>query len=73
MGGIRAQRSSTRRTVLASTSCLIHNSDIHRTIDSFPQEKHSPISDHGGFVDVMPTRLVNNLVSCIDSGQHCRS
>ncbi|MCU1665095.1 MAG: Secreted protein [Pseudonocardia sp.] len=43
------------------------------TIDSFPEEQHSPISDHGDFIDVMPDSLMDTVVSCINSGQHCGS
>jgi hypothetical protein len=43
------------------------------TIDSFPEERHSPISDHGDYVDVMPDSLMAEVVSCINSGQHCGS
>jgi Domain of unknown function (DUF1996) len=40
-------------------------------IDSFPEELHSPISDHGDYIDVMPDSLMDKVVSCINSGQQC--
>lgn len=41
------------------------------TIDSFPEEPHSPISDHGDYIDVMPDSLMERVVSCISSGHQC--
>jgi hypothetical protein len=40
-------------------------------LDSFPDEKHNPITDHGDFVNVMPQRLMNRVVQCINSGRRC--
>ncbi len=40
-------------------------------LDSFPDEKHNPITDHGDFVNVMPTGLMNRVVQCINRGQRC--
>jgi hypothetical protein len=45
---------------------------VDYTIDSFPEERHSPISDHGDYIDVMPDSLMARAVSCINSGQRCR-
>ncbi|WP_433559766.1 DUF1996 domain-containing protein [Pseudonocardia xinjiangensis] len=42
-------------------------------IDSFPEEQHSPISDHGDYIDVMPDSLMVQVVSCINSGRRCGS
>jgi hypothetical protein len=47
--------------------------DSDYTIDSFPEEQHSPVSDHADFVNVMPDSLMDTVVSCINSGQHCGS
>ena len=40
-------------------------------VDSFPEEKRNPITDHGDFVNVMPDQLMNRAVACINSGQNC--
>lgn len=40
-------------------------------LDAFPDEKHNPITDHGDFVNVMPQRLMNSVVGCINSGRRC--
>ena len=40
-------------------------------LDSFPDEKHNPITDHGDFVNVMPDRLMSRVVQCINRGQRC--
>jgi len=42
-------------------------------IDSFPEELRSPISDHAGFIDVMPDALMTTVVDCINSGRQCTS
>ncbi|HEX6473451.1 MAG TPA: DUF1996 domain-containing protein [Streptosporangiaceae bacterium] len=40
-------------------------------VDSFPEEIHKPITDHGDFENVMPTRLMNMVVSCINRNRNC--
>lgn len=40
-------------------------------VDSFPEENHSPITDHSDYIDVMPDAVMNTVVQCINSGQHC--
>ncbi|HEY7598023.1 MAG TPA: DUF1996 domain-containing protein [Actinophytocola sp.] len=40
-------------------------------LDSFPDEKHSPLTDHGDFVNVMPEALMNQVVRCINTGRRC--
>jgi hypothetical protein len=41
------------------------------TIDAFPEEQHSPLSDHGDFIDVMPDALMATVVGCLNAGRHC--
>jgi hypothetical protein len=41
------------------------------TIDTFPEELHSPLADHGDFIDVMPASLMATVVGCLNSGRHC--
>jgi hypothetical protein len=40
-------------------------------LDSFPDEKHNPVTDHGDFVNVMPDSLMQRVVQCINRGQRC--
>ncbi|HWM06132.1 MAG TPA: DUF1996 domain-containing protein [Actinophytocola sp.] len=40
-------------------------------LDAFPGEKHNPVTDHGDFVNVMPQRLMDQVVRCINSGRRC--
>ncbi|ARF55480.1 DUF1996 domain-containing protein [Streptomyces gilvosporeus] len=40
-------------------------------VDSFPEQLHKPVTDHGDFINVMPTDLMNKAVDCINRGQKC--
>ena len=40
-------------------------------LDSFPEQLHNPITDHGDFVNVMPRQLMRFAVFCINSGKRC--
>jgi Domain of unknown function (DUF1996) len=40
-------------------------------LDSFPEQQHKPITDHGDFVNVMPPSLMALAVECINTGQRC--
>jgi hypothetical protein len=40
-------------------------------LDSFPDEKHNPITDHNDFVNVMGDNLMNQVVQCINTGRRC--
>lgn len=40
-------------------------------LDSFPEELHKAITDHGDFVNVMSPTLMNQVVRCINSGRRC--
>jgi hypothetical protein len=37
-------------------------------LDTFPEQAHSPITDHADFVNVMPDRLMNFVVAVINNG-----
>uniref|UniRef100_A0AAU2JYE1 DUF1996 domain-containing protein n=1 Tax=Streptomyces sp. NBC_00049 TaxID=2903617 RepID=A0AAU2JYE1_9ACTN len=41
-------------------------------VDSFPEQLHKPVTDHGDFINVMSTGLMNKAVDCINSGRNCR-
>ncbi|KOT79743.1 hypothetical protein ADK70_29830 [Streptomyces rimosus subsp. pseudoverticillatus] len=41
-------------------------------VDSFPDQLHNPVTDHGDFINVMPQRLMRTAVDCINSGRDCR-
>jgi hypothetical protein len=40
-------------------------------VDAFPEQLHNPVTDHGDFVNVMPTQLMNRVVNCVNSGRRC--
>jgi len=40
-------------------------------LDSFPEQLHKPITDHSDFINVMPERLMQRAVNCINSGRRC--
>ncbi|MDQ3763108.1 MAG: DUF1996 domain-containing protein [Actinomycetota bacterium] len=40
-------------------------------LDSFPEQKHDPITDHADFMNMMPEELMTTAVNCINSGQNC--
>ncbi|RSS74772.1 DUF1996 domain-containing protein [Streptomyces sp. WAC06614] len=41
-------------------------------VDSFPEQLHKPVTDHGDFINVMNDRLMAEAVRCINSGRNCR-
>lgn len=41
-------------------------------VDSFPEQLHKPVTDHGDFINVMNDGLMNNAVDCINRGRTCR-
>ena len=40
-------------------------------LDTFPEQLHNPTTDHADFVNVMPERLMNFVVSCINRDRRC--
>jgi hypothetical protein len=40
-------------------------------LDSFPEQLHNPLTDHGDFVNVMPDSLMATVVNCINRGRRC--
>jgi hypothetical protein len=40
-------------------------------IDAFPEQHHSPITDHANFINVMPAPLMERVVTCLNSGRRC--
>ncbi|MGW2561853.1 DUF1996 domain-containing protein [Streptomyces sp. NPDC001514] len=41
-------------------------------VDSFPEQLHKPITDHGDFINVFDESLMNKVVKCINEGRRCR-
>jgi hypothetical protein len=41
-------------------------------VDSFPEQLHKPITDHGDFINVFDEDLMNEVVDCINTGQKCQ-
>lgn len=40
-------------------------------VDSFPDQRHNPITDHGDFMNLMPDDLMDEAVDCINNGKDC--
>ncbi|NUK91517.1 DUF1996 domain-containing protein [Streptomyces lunaelactis] len=40
-------------------------------VDSFPEQLHKPVTDHGDFINVMSASLMRKAVSCINNGRRC--
>ncbi|MFJ3434059.1 DUF1996 domain-containing protein [Streptomyces cyaneofuscatus] len=41
-------------------------------VDSFPEQLHKPITDHGDFINVFDQQLMKKMVRCINDGRRCR-
>ncbi|MFD7438754.1 DUF1996 domain-containing protein [Streptomyces sp. NPDC059861] len=40
-------------------------------VDSFPEQLHKPVTDHGDFVNVFDEDLMGEMVDCINDGRQC--
>ncbi|KAA0942247.1 DUF1996 domain-containing protein [Streptomyces apricus] len=40
-------------------------------VDSFPEQLHKPVTDHGDFINVFDEALMNEMVECINEGRKC--
>ncbi|MEU9446198.1 DUF1996 domain-containing protein [Streptomyces sp. NPDC048304] len=40
-------------------------------VDSFPEQLHKPVTDHGDFINVFDEDLMRHMVDCINSGRTC--
>ncbi|WP_153538240.1 DUF1996 domain-containing protein [Streptomyces sp. RB17] len=40
-------------------------------VDSFPEQLHKPVTDHGDFINVFDADLMRQVVDCINSGRTC--
>ncbi|MFE7709535.1 DUF1996 domain-containing protein [Streptomyces sp. NPDC057486] len=41
-------------------------------VDSFPEQLHKPVTDHGDFINVFDDNLMKKVVSCVNGGRRCR-
>ncbi|NJC85500.1 DUF1996 domain-containing protein [Planosporangium mesophilum] len=41
------------------------------SLDSFPEQKHNPLTDHADFTNLMPDALMRLAVDCINAGRSC--
>ena len=41
-------------------------------IDSFEAQRHSPLTDHAFFVNLMPDALMSEIVQCLNDGRSCQ-
>ncbi|MEU8979899.1 DUF1996 domain-containing protein [Streptomyces sp. NPDC048309] len=42
-------------------------------VDSFPEQLHKPVTDHGDFINVFDDDLMQEMVGCINEGRQCGS
>ncbi|MFI6014168.1 DUF1996 domain-containing protein [Streptomyces sp. NPDC051243] len=40
-------------------------------VDSFPEQLHKPVTDHGDFINVFDEDLMGQMVDCINEGRSC--
>ena len=40
-------------------------------VDSFPDQRHNPATDHSEFVNVIPDGLMAHVVACLNRGRRC--
>ncbi|MEW2636106.1 DUF1996 domain-containing protein [Streptomyces sp. NPDC048389] len=40
-------------------------------LDSFPEQLHKPITDHGDFINVFDEKLMREMVNCLNKGRRC--
>jgi len=40
-------------------------------VDSFPEQQHKPVTDHGDFINVFDEGLMKDMVNCINDGEKC--
>ncbi|MGC5561291.1 DUF1996 domain-containing protein [Streptomyces sp. FR-108] len=40
-------------------------------VDSFPEQLHKPVTDHGDFINVFDEALMKEMVDCINEGRKC--
>ncbi|MFD7026617.1 DUF1996 domain-containing protein [Streptomyces sp. NPDC059917] len=57
------------------TQRLTYNvpADSFFAVDSFPEQLHKAVTDHGDFINVMSARQMDQAVRCINSGQRCNN
>ncbi|MFE2728631.1 DUF1996 domain-containing protein [Kitasatospora sp. NPDC059327] len=44
---------------------------LRYAVDSFPEQLHNPITDHGYFVNNMNDSLLEQMTSCVNQGRRC--
>ncbi|MFJ8595267.1 DUF1996 domain-containing protein [Streptomyces sp. NPDC093598] len=40
-------------------------------VDSFPEQLHKPVTDHGDFINIFDEDLMGEMVDCINDGRRC--
>ncbi|BCL24900.1 DUF1996 domain-containing protein [Streptomyces tuirus] len=40
-------------------------------VDSFPEQLHKPVTDHGDFINIFDEDLMKEMVDCINDGRKC--
>ncbi|WP_405365992.1 DUF1996 domain-containing protein [Kitasatospora sp. NBC_00039] len=44
---------------------------VRYAVDSFPEQLHNPITDHGDFINNMNKGLLDQMAGCINQGRRC--
>ncbi|MFF3111049.1 DUF1996 domain-containing protein [Kitasatospora sp. NPDC057904] len=44
---------------------------VRFAVDTFPEQLHNPITDHGDFINVMSRDLLDQMATCINEGRRC--
>ncbi|MGP4001966.1 DUF1996 domain-containing protein [Streptomyces sp. 8N706] len=42
-------------------------------VDSFPEQLHKPVTDHGDFINIFSENLMKEAVACINEGRNCQN
>ncbi|MFF7146447.1 DUF1996 domain-containing protein, partial [Streptomyces griseoaurantiacus] len=72
-GGFKAIPQLTMRLVYSVPTPVIANGQVKNAyaVDGFPEQLHKPINDHDDFISVMDQNLMNQVVSCVNTGRKC--
>ncbi|WP_267245538.1 DUF1996 domain-containing protein [Streptomyces sp. PR69] len=70
--GFRAIPQLVQRIVYDVPRPSFGDNGVVYAVDSFPEQLHKAITDHGDFINVFDERLMNQVVFCINSGRRCQ-
>jgi hypothetical protein len=56
---------------LTMTLTYAVGNERNMAVDSFPEQRHLPATDHADFENLMPANLMNQVVNCLNTGRRC--